>query len=85
MKHACACLVLALLSFAVSSEEQVNINTADRQALMETIKGVGDKRAESILQYREQHGPFQSVEELIEVKGINASIIEKNRGKLTVQ
>ncbi len=74
------CLLIPTLLFA----ETVNINTADKEVLMTSIKGVGEKRAEAIIAYREQNGSFTSVEELAEVRGIGASIVEKNMDNISV-
>ncbi len=74
------CLLIPTLLFA----ETVNINTADKEALMTSIKGVGEKRAEAIIAYREQNGSFKSVEELAEVRGVGPSIVEKNMDNLSV-
>lgn len=74
------CLLIPTLLFA----EAVNINTADKEALMTSIKGVGEKRAEAIIAYREQNGSFKSVEELAEVRGVGQSIVEKNMDNLSV-
>jgi len=62
----------------------VDINTADAQTLDKNIIGVGLKRAEAIVAFREEHGPFQSVDELTKVKGIGQKMVEKNRANLTV-
>jgi len=74
------CLLIPTLLFA----ETVNINTADKESLMTAIKGVGEKRAEAIIAYREQNGPFKSIEELAEVRGIGTSIVEKNTDNLSI-
>lgn len=74
------CLLIPTLLFA----EMVNINTADKESLMMSIKGVGETRAEAIIAYREQNGAFKSVEELAEVRGIGTSIVEKNMDNLSV-
>jgi len=60
----------------------VNINTADAASLASEISGVGQKLAASIIQYRKQHGPFKSIDELTAVKGIGNKLLEKNRKKL---
>ncbi|NOZ10098.1 MAG: helix-hairpin-helix domain-containing protein [Gammaproteobacteria bacterium] len=57
----------------------VNINTADAVALAEALNGVGPKIASAIIEYREKHGPFQKVEDLVSVKGIGPKILERNR------
>jgi len=74
------CLLIPTLLFA----EMVNINTADKEVLMTSIKGVGETRADAIIAYREQNGAFKSIEELAEVRGIGASIVEKNMDNLSV-
>ena len=61
----------------------VNINTADGPAL-ETVPGIGPVTAAAILQYREQSGPFASVNELIEVSGIGPATLESIRPYVTV-
>lgn len=63
----------------------VDINTAGAEALAEAIKGVGLKRAEAIIAYREQNGPFATVDDLAKVQGIGERIIEGSRTNLTVQ
>jgi len=62
----------------------VNINKADASALAAGLKGVGMSRAQDIVRYRETYGPFASVEELTEVKGVGASTLEKNRAVITL-
>ena len=63
----------------------VNINTADAQSLSAGLKGIGPAKAEEIIKYRETYGPFASVDELAEVKGVGKSTIEKNRKFLTLE
>ncbi len=62
----------------------VNINTADAETLTSSLSGIGEKKAVAIVDYRNQNGPFQSIDELTMVKGIGESILEKNRENLTV-
>ena len=62
----------------------VNINKADASALAAGLKGVGMSRAQDIVRYRETYGPFASVEELTEVKGVGAATLEKNRAVITL-
>ena len=61
----------------------VNINTASREELMR-LNGIGETLASRIIEYREQHGGFDSVEELMEVKGIGEKRFEKIRDDITV-
>jgi len=56
----------------------VDLNTADAQAL-QRIRGVGPALAEAILAHRAENGPFSSVDELVQVKGIGAASLEKMR------
>ncbi|NIW86624.1 MAG: hypothetical protein GWN09_08535 [Gammaproteobacteria bacterium] len=81
-------LVIALtllVAGAALAVEPVNINTADAETLASVISGAGTKRAEAIVEYRQQHGPFRSVDELVNVQGIGPKTVEKNRAKLAVE
>lgn len=62
---------------------KVNINLATVDQL-DTLEGIGSTRAKAIIQYREQHGPFQSVDDLLQVKGIGPKLLETIRDRLTV-
>lgn len=75
--------MIALPCYLLAAD-MVNINTADKQTLMTEIKGVGEKRAEAIISWREQHGPFKSVDDLANVSGVGQSIVDKNRDVITV-
>lgn len=66
-----------------SSAGLVNLNRADKSALM-TLTGIGETRAEAILAYRETHGGFSAVEELMQVEGIKEKTYEKLKDKITV-
>ncbi len=63
----------------------VNINSANAEALASALNGVGYSRAEDIVRYRKQYGPFGSVDDLTEVKGIGKSTLEKNRARITLE
>ena len=63
---------------------KVNINTADAQALAASLNGVGLKKAEAVIAWRQVNGEFTTVDQLMDVKGIGRSILEKNREKLTL-
>ncbi len=75
----------AIIAAALGAHAQapVNINTAGAEALAEAIKGVGLKRAEAIVAYRDKHGPFATVDDLAKVQGIGERILEGSRGNLT--
>jgi competence protein ComEA len=77
-------LTLALLMAAPVSADPVDINTADAATLASAINGVGEKKAATIVEYRNTHGPFASIDDLASIKGIGAATIERNRDNLTV-
>lgn len=63
-------------------QNQININSADAEQLAQSLNGIGRKKAEAIVNYREQFGFFTDAEQLLEVPGIGPSFLEKNSGKL---
>lgn len=62
----------------------ININTADEAKLCE-LPGVGESRAKAILQYREEHGDFKTIEEIQNVSGIKSGLFAKIRDLIKVQ
>jgi competence protein ComEA len=68
----------------VAELNPINLNTADAETLQRELSGVGAVKAQAIVAYRDTHGEFASVDELLEVKGIGEALLERNRGKLTV-
>jgi competence protein ComEA len=79
-------LMLGLFGFqsSVFAEEQVNINTADAETLAEKLEGIGEKKAEAIVQSRIVEGAFESVDDLERVSGIGPKLVDKNRHRMTV-
>ena len=69
----------------IAASGKININHADAHLLAKTLKGVGLKKAEAIIHYRNTYGPFAHIEELVEVKGIGHSILEKNAHLIVVE
>ena len=63
---------------------QLNLNTADALTLQSTLVGIGKTKAEAIVAYREAHGSFATVDELLEIKGIGKALLDRNRDNLTV-
>jgi competence protein ComEA len=61
-----------------ADNEKINLNTATREEL-ESLPGIGPVLAQRIIEYRETHGPFQSVDELRNVDGIGPALLEKIR------
>lgn len=64
--------------------EKVNINSADAEALANTLHRVGMKKAEAIIAWRDANGKFTSVEQLTEVKGIGDAIVAANKDRVTL-
>lgn len=62
--------------------EPVNVNQASYQELDEGLLGVGPRIAMEIVKHREQHGPYQSIDDLDRVKFVGATILEKNKGRI---
>ena len=61
----------------------VNLNTADVAALM-TLPGIGESRAKAIISYREQHGAFVKIEDIMKISGIKQAAFSKIKDKITV-
>ena len=74
----CASLFLCSMHLAFAA---VNLNTASQQEL-ETIKGIGKEKAKNIIEYRNQNGPFQSIQDLQNVKGFGEKSVEKLKNDL---
>lgn len=81
LKTLIATLLLALAGTGIAGE-LIDINSADAKVL-EELNGVGPAKAAAIVAYREANGPFETVEELANVKGIGLKTVELNRASLT--
>lgn len=62
---------------------KINLNTATKEELM-TLRGIGEARAEDILRYREEHGTFETIEEIMEISGIKDAAFQKIKEYITV-
>ncbi|EMT47081.1 helix-hairpin-helix domain-containing protein [Anoxybacillus flavithermus] len=69
---------------ASRSSEKININTATAEQL-QTLDGIGPAKASAIIAYREEHGPFQKVEDLLHVSGIGQKSLEKIKEQIVVR
>ncbi|ETK22135.1 ComEA family DNA-binding protein [Pseudomonas sp. FH1] len=63
---------------------RVNLNAADAETLRRDMFGIGAAKAKAIVAYRDSNGPFKSVDELLEVKGIGKALLEKNRDRVVI-
>lgn len=79
-------VVQPILKNEKSLDEPININTATvNEIITAKLYGIGKKRAEEIVEYRNQHGPFKSIDDLKNIGGINIKMIEKNSNKIVVK
>lgn len=67
-----------------ADDGKVNLNTADVQSLME-IPGIGEAKANSIIAYREEHGSFKAVEDVMNIAGIKEGLFSKMKDYITVK
>lgn len=74
----------APVAMQAASAAKVNLNNADAETLQRELSGIGLGKAQAIVAHREANGAFASVDELLEVKGIGKSLLEKNRDRLTI-
>ena len=79
-------LILALimcLALAGTAAAVVNVNTATKEELT-TVKGIGEKRAQEIIDYRKKNGDFKSVDDLEKVPGVGPGTMKQIRSQVTV-
>jgi competence protein ComEA len=71
-------LIILLLSLCAlnSLAAPVNVNSADAKTIADALSGIGQKKAEAIVKYREEHGPFKTPEDLLEIAGIGEKTLE---------
>lgn len=81
MKRLLVVVFAAFCSFNVIASP-VNINTADAKTIGDALSGIGLKKAEAIVKYREAKGEFKTAEDLINVDGIGAKTVEKIKGDI---
>lgn len=80
--------VLRAMSFSpvagADNADKVDINRASASELSEGLKGIGAKKAQAIIEYRNEHGAFRSLRDLEQVKGIGPVLVKKNRHLITL-
>ena len=78
-------VVLVLTAFSWAEEmTKININTATVEELTQ-LKGVGEKLAAKIVDYRTQNGPFEMVEDIMKVPGIGQKVLDNNMDRMSVE
>ena len=77
-------LSLLLLAGPAPAADKVDINSADAAQLDKVLVGVGQSKADAIVEYRKANGPFKSADELVNVKGIGLKTVERNRDLIAV-
>lgn len=85
MKWILSTLLACLITLPLAAAESVNINTASAEEIAEALNGVGMSKAQKIIEYREQNGPFAHIDELVNVKGIGLRTVDKNRAMILLQ
>ncbi|MDW6003654.1 ComEA family DNA-binding protein [Vibrio mangrovi] len=69
----------------ITEQHSVNINNASAEEIATMLSGIGLKKAQAIITYRNEHGPFTQVDDITAVKGIGLSLVEKNRSRMVLQ
>lgn len=84
IKHLIAAIVfaLSLSGLALAETPSVDINTASAEQLAEALHNVGMAKAEAIVAYREENGPFEHIDELVNVRGIGLATVDRNRDRI---
>lgn len=88
LASAALALSLGLAGLGLSSAAlaaPVNVNKAGAEEIAEALNGVGIKTARAIVEFREKNGPFKSVEQLADVKGVGDKTVEKIRANVRLQ
>lgn len=70
-------------SVMTDSSGQIRLNQANIDELQK-LKGIGEKKAQAIVEYRQKNGGFKNIDEFKNVKGIGPAIFEKNKARLTL-
>ena len=83
-KIICFALLLMLYSMQAMAAQPVNINKASAEQIAQSLDGVGLSKAQAIVDYRNKNGSFKHPDELVNVKGIGLSTLDRNRGFIRV-
>lgn len=80
-------LTIALMTSlsAFSSDDMININLADQATLEADLEGIGPALARRIVEFREMYGPFESLDQFLEVRGVGPKIVETNQNRIVFE
>ena len=86
IKNILIALILALgVTGMAFADEPIDVNTATVEQLAEALNGVGPSKAQAIVEYREANGPFEHIDELVNVRGIGIATVDKNRDMILLE
>lgn len=77
-------LILVVTPLSDATASLININTASAHSLALNLPGIGPAKAKAIVEYREQHGPFKTIEAITEVRGIGQGIFTRIKKLISV-
>lgn len=78
-------MIIGVLAPILVFAGPVNVNTADAETIASELKGIGPAKARAIVSYREENGPFETVDDLLKVKGIGEKVLEDNREDILLE
>jgi len=75
-------LSLAVVQTGLAEDLSVDVNTATAEELAEALHGVGQAKARAIIEYRDENGEFEHIDELVNVRGIGLRTVDRNRDRI---
>ena len=75
-------LSLAITQFGFAEQPAIDVNTATAEELAEALHGIGMAKARAIIEYREENGQFEHIDELVSVRGIGLRTVDRNRDRI---
>lgn len=78
-------MAVAMLAPILVFAGPVNVNTADAETIARELRGIGPAKARAIVTYREENGPFENVNDLLNVRGIGPKVLEDNKKEILLE